>query len=253
MDTHNQYDENLAEKYEGIVNLGNPAQLLAYESWLAAIGQLEGVWDADVLDIGCGTGVSTRLLAEQSPRRIVGLDYSEEMLQQAYRRQDLGCQIEYGYADCSEALDKALHGGFDFVTAMWLFHYADSREMLLGFAQSAYSALRPGGFLVAVVQDKPEQPKSLPFLGRTGQWIDEPNKNGSRQRISFLDAQGNEVASIVVHVWGEGTYRECFGKAGFKNIHFTPMCFPRRSRQEIPQWREVEQHMSCCSIMTACK
>src|SRR5579872_2245103 len=107
MKPHNQYNAELAAKYKDIAALSNPAQRLACESWLAAIGRFEGVGGDSVLDLGCGTGESTRLLAEMGARRIVGIDYSGEMLKEAVR-QDPGCLIEYRQADCSKPLDHDL-------------------------------------------------------------------------------------------------------------------------------------------------
>ena len=76
----------------------------------------------DVLDVGCGTGAVTRILAERvSPGRVVGIDLSEERLSIA---RDLAEEqevpnVEYVRADVR---DLDLEGGrFDLTYSRCLF------------------------------------------------------------------------------------------------------------------------------------
>lgn len=60
-----------------------------YEKWAEyLIGRLReyGIEDGIVLELGCGTGVMTELLAE-SGYDMIGVDNSEEMLGEAWKRE----------------------------------------------------------------------------------------------------------------------------------------------------------------------
>jgi ubiquinone/menaquinone biosynthesis C-methylase UbiE len=78
----------------------------------------------DVLDVGCGTGAVTRILAERvSPGRVLGLDLSEERLSVANElaNQQGVSNVEYRRADVRD-LDSQ-EKGFDLVYSRFLFQY----------------------------------------------------------------------------------------------------------------------------------
>ena len=67
---------------------------IPYKKWLSNITQIlqkEGIYDGLVLELGCGTGTFTELMAE-SGYDMIGVDSSMEMLEQA-----LGKKAESGY------------------------------------------------------------------------------------------------------------------------------------------------------------
>lgn len=84
------------------------------------------------LDVGCGTGNSTRALA-QIAQQIVGTDVSPEMLSQTH----LDPKIRYVQAQ-AEALPFANHS-FDLITSCMAFHWFDQGR----FLQEAKRLLKP--------------------------------------------------------------------------------------------------------------
>ncbi|MEW6403389.1 MAG: methyltransferase domain-containing protein [Chloroflexota bacterium] len=103
----------------------------------------------DVLEVGCGTG---HWVIELLPlvRRIVGLDYSFGMLEQA-QAQNEGLLLTNGDANCLPYSS----GSFDLVLSLnALQHYVDQRA----FIAEARRLLRPGGALAIVNLD--------PHIGR---------------------------------------------------------------------------------------
>ena len=95
---------------------------------LDAVGPVEG---KRVLEIACGTGRFTTMLAEEGAD-IVGLDISEAMLQQGRRRaQTAGVdgQLEYMRGDAGRLPFPDDH--FDIVFAMRFFHLVDTPERFL--------------------------------------------------------------------------------------------------------------------------
>ncbi|MFN8633892.1 MAG: tetratricopeptide repeat protein [Chloroflexota bacterium] len=130
------FDESLVDRLEYAV-----PRLLAEEARRAWGGRDR---QPDVLDLGCGTGlcgVEVRPFA----RRLVGIDLSPGMLEQARARgiyDELHeAELTSALADVPESFDLILAG--DVLT-----YFGDLRPVLTGVA----GALRPGGLLVLSVE-----------------------------------------------------------------------------------------------------
>ncbi|MFC6717111.1 class I SAM-dependent methyltransferase [Natrialbaceae archaeon GCM10025810] len=98
------------------------------EAVLDAVGPLE---DKDVLEIACGTGRFTVMLAERGAD-VVGLDISAAMLQQGRakaKRADVADHLEFLRGDAGRLPFPDDH--FDTVIAMRFFHLADDPEAFL--------------------------------------------------------------------------------------------------------------------------
>jgi ubiquinone/menaquinone biosynthesis C-methylase UbiE len=99
----------------------------------------------DVLDVGCGTGAVTRILAEKvHPGQVVGLDLSEERLSVAREiAEEQGVSnLEYVQADVRD-LDPKNHR-FDLAYSRFLFQYLPGKaglDTLIAMKRLA----RPGG------------------------------------------------------------------------------------------------------------
>jgi SAM-dependent methyltransferase len=115
-----------------------------------------------VLEIGSGTGVITRELAERSPAHVVGLDHDPAMLAFA-RRQGQGVTYVQGDA---HALPFA-GGSFDLVVCHYLLLWlADPRRAVQEMAR----VTRPGGAVLALAEPdyggRIDYPPELVRLGR---------------------------------------------------------------------------------------
>ena len=143
--------------------------------------------DARVLDVGCGSGWATRLLAEHASNgRVTGIDISDEMIRLARESSLLFPKVDYQVAS-AEQLPFA-DGEFDHVFSMEsLYYYANIPAAL----REIRRVLRPAGLLVAVVDLYWENEA-------THQWID--TLNVSVELLSIDD------------------YRSLFLDAGFVNI-----------------------------------
>jgi len=94
------------------------------------------------LDIGCGEGYNTRLMAERDAK-VIGLDISTVFVQQAKGFQSEGSLIpEYLIGNAQEL--PFVDVSFDFVTGFMSFMDIPDTEMLLS---EVWRALKPGGFL----------------------------------------------------------------------------------------------------------
>ncbi|MBL8672364.1 MAG: methyltransferase domain-containing protein [Alphaproteobacteria bacterium] len=102
----------------------------------------------DILDLGCGTGLAARALADRA-RRIVGVDLSPAMLERA---QATGLYAELRCADLNDVLAAAT-AAWDLVLAADVLNYVGALDRCLGLVAAA---LRPGGLLAAALERAPD-------------------------------------------------------------------------------------------------
>ncbi len=95
------------------------------------------------MDIGCGTGAFSRLLARQA-ERVMGLDLSPEMIRVARERSVGFSNIEYQVADATAWEYPA--GRFDCVASIATMHHLPLKETLAKVRET----LAPGGALVVI-------------------------------------------------------------------------------------------------------
>jgi len=100
-----------------------------------------------VLDVGCGEGYLTRVLAARGAVA-TGIDVSPRLIERA-RQKDPAGQIDYRVADLSQP-QPDLAGRFDATVSYLVLN--DVRDWP-GFAATLASSLRPGGRLVHVINN----------------------------------------------------------------------------------------------------
>lgn len=143
--------------------------------------------DAHVLDLGCGSGWATRLLAGYAVRgHVVGLDISDEMvaLARASSREFGNVEFRVGSAERLPFEDGNFTHAFSMES---LYYYADVGAAL----GEVRRVLQPGGLLVAVVDLYEENRPSH-------QWM--------------------EQLQVPVHLLSIAQYRSLFEGAGFTQV-----------------------------------
>ena len=146
--------DDAASRYDLMValNPGYHRQLASAARILAE--QIDGyARPVRLLDLGCGSGASTRALVDafRADRRrvdIMGVDASSGMLEQAKRKSwPLWVRFDQVFAQELSASkdDLGLTGQFDGVLAAYLFRNVAQRDEALGAVRDV---LRPGGTLV---------------------------------------------------------------------------------------------------------
>lgn len=112
-------------------------------SGLIPFGELVG---KDVLEIGCGTGVHARLLAEAGAR-VSAVDLTPTAVELTKRRLELaGLEADVREAD-AEALPYP-DASFDFVWSWGVIHHSEHTDRVIG---EIARVLRPGGRLALMV------------------------------------------------------------------------------------------------------
>lgn len=189
-------------------------RLAEVPTFLRVLGPIEG---AEVLDLACGTGIYSRMLVDHGARRVVGVDLSPAMVEQARALTPDSAPIEYrvGHAGSTDEL-----GDFDVVTAGFLLNYAGSREELAGFCRMIAASLRPGGRFVGNVPYSRHRPDSS-FGGRYG--VHYPWPEGIRDGDPFtFELHLSRVVSIDCYYWTIETYQRELEQAGLVDFTCEP-------------------------------
>jgi SAM-dependent methyltransferase len=175
--------------------------------------------DARVLDIGCGSGWATRLIAEHAKNgRVVGIDISDEMVRLAAETSKSFANVEFRVAS-AEKLPFADAEFTDAFSMESLYYYAD----MLSAMKEIRRVLAPGGLFVKVVDLYQENEPSH-------QWI--------------------EQLKVSVHLLSVADYRNLFSDAGFVNIEdrrlHDPTPVPEdysggsfKSREDLVKYRQA--------------
>jgi SAM-dependent methyltransferase len=108
----------------------------------ALLDRVDDVADLDVLDLGCGPGVTTAALVGRGAR-VTGLDGSAALLEHA-RGLSAAVFVEHDLTDPLPFADSA----FDVVVSGLVLHYLGDWAAVLG---EVHRVLRPGGRFVASV------------------------------------------------------------------------------------------------------
>ena len=96
-----------------------------------------------ILDIGCGTGISTFVLSKMTSKSVIGIDFSEKMIEKAKSQQKVNKieNIEFIFRDADE-LSNYWNSRFDFVLYnASLFLIPNTKNTL----SEAYSVLKENG------------------------------------------------------------------------------------------------------------
>jgi S-adenosylmethionine-dependent methyltransferase len=114
--------------------------------WLNSVKSLEG---AQVLEIGCGTGISTLALSEQGAH-VVGIDVDQGALAVAKDRMQLaGFESELHFENAYEIKSKFGDRKFDFIIYYAVVEHMTIDERLSSLEQ-AWSMLSDGAFLAVI-------------------------------------------------------------------------------------------------------
>lgn len=167
--------------------------------------------DQCVVDLACGTGYLTNMIAQQVTT--YGVDNNQEMLSEARR---LYPEIQFIQTDI-RALpfkDKSI----DAISASCAYHYATTIEELAMMLSESARILKLGGRISGVLSD-PDHPTNEWIRGtvRSAEWVDEPYQRGARISIGVHDPEtGEKQDAFTVYYYSSDDYQKAFKEAGFE-------------------------------------
>lgn len=188
-------------------------------AWRRAAVRLADPSGADeVLDAACGTGDLARAFAAAGARRVVGLDFTPEMLALARAKPPVGrCAIEYVEGDAMNL--PFADASFDIVSiAFGIRNVSDPGRALREFRR----VLRPGGRLVILEFSRPRFPPIA--------WINDFYCSVIMPRTATLLARDRSGAyrylprSVTTFLSREAM-ADAMRCAGFDDIHLRPLTF----------------------------
>lgn len=183
------------------------------ERLLAVLGvELRG--DEAVVEIGCGVGRMTRVLA-QGAASVRALDVSKRMLEVARSHNRELANVEWILGDGASlaGIDSA---SADAVVSHVVFQHIPDPEITLGYVREIGRVLRPGGWAAFVISNDPRVHRPRGRFGRARvafqrllrrhhDWLENPHWLGSHVEIAALRHAVRDGGMDVERTVGEGT------------------------------------------------
>jgi SAM-dependent methyltransferase len=167
--------------------------------------------DDVALDIGCGVGRLTRVLAERTAH-VHAIDVSAEMLEQARELNSHLTNVTWHHGD-GTTLHPVEDGSIDAIVSHVVFQHIPDPQITLGYVAEMGRVLKPGGWAAFQISNDPglhrptigvkERLKAA--VGRAPKGQDEPEWLGSAVDLDDLRAAAGGAAMDVAQVVGEGT------------------------------------------------
>jgi ubiquinone/menaquinone biosynthesis C-methylase UbiE len=136
----------------------------------------------DIIDLGCGTGRFSAVLADAFAARVTGIDPSEKMLAEARSKAFANVVLRRGSGEALEAPDASV----DLVFLSMVFHHLHDPA---GAAREVFRVLRPGAFVV-VRNSSSERGASFAatrFFPRYAALVAEHLPSVATMQVIFLD------------------------------------------------------------------
>lgn len=173
-----------------------------------------------ILDIGCGPGNSTHVLAHRFPHAcIIGIDSSENMIQVAKDSSiDLEADLDFMICDAATGL-PSLENNYDIVFSNAAIQWIPRHDELL---RNMMARLKPGGVMAIQTPLIEKHPlhRIIRSVANQPQWKNAFSKNLARQNNLAVDAYADILSDMATRydIW-ETTY-----------YHFMP------SYRDIIEW-----------------
>jgi ubiquinone/menaquinone biosynthesis C-methylase UbiE len=126
-----RFDALYSEEHKSSYYLNRVFRRPLYERVHRTVESFQGLRDFTVLDVGCGSGRNSVVFAKNGARRVVGIDFSANMIDLAR-----DCARQHGVEDKCEfilgdALTHPFTEKFDVVVALGVFDYVSEPHLLL--------------------------------------------------------------------------------------------------------------------------
>ncbi len=210
VDNRLEYGKPDLEKFwaDGVVDL---------DRLLDVVGEEIGASDS-VLEIGCGVGRLTRVLAARATS-VQALDVSERMLELAMEHNPQLDNVEWILGD-GTTLAPIESGSIDSCVSHVVFQHIPDPAITLGYIAEIGRVLRPGGWAAFQISNDAQVHRHRPLgallklqlqalAGRAPRGQEDPHWRGSMVELDDLRATAGDSSMSVERVVGEGTQLCC--------------------------------------------
>jgi toxoflavin synthase len=218
---------------------------VAYTEVAAVVKLLGDVKGKRVLDLACGTGFYTRLIRNKGAERVVGVDLSSTMIDVAKELEETSPQgIEYRVADVA---NMEPIGTFDIVTAIWLLHYARTREELRAMSYNISRNLTPSGQLIAIIPN----PDFINAQDDTDLYEFHTHVLSVKDLVAHV--RMDENFSIHYRQWPFEAYEEALSLAGFSSPEWHAVCVSPKGIEKmgLDYWEKFQNNPISLSLVAS--
>jgi len=200
----NVYDDRARAKAYAALDFPG-TYYLAFRDLPAAIR--EHVRGNQALDFGCGAGRSTRFLRDLG-FRVLGIDISEPMLQEARLRDPRGDYRLVPDGDLPDLVEQA----YDLVLAAFTFDNIPTMDKKVILFRALRRSLRPSGRLITIVSAPEIYLHEWASFSTRGFPENRFARTGDRVRIVMLDVEDRRPVEDIL--WTSEDYEEVHQRVG---------------------------------------
>ena len=191
------------------------------------------------MDLGCGEGVSSRLLRDLGADEIVGVDISEKLISKAAaeeKRINSERPIKYMIGNIA---NLPIRGKFDVITGAMALNYSDSEAMVKNIIVGVKDNLKSGGVFYASIPN-PQKMKGSDSYGV--KMTPTTCQEGSEVKIELKDFKNKKLSEFTNYYWTKETYEKIFDEAGFETEWIDSEVSPE-GKKELGEdfWEEYEE------------
>jgi len=225
-----QYDK-IGKSYSEMIRVDPVKIFVQRPSALALLGNVK---EKSVLDIGCGDGIISRMLAKEGGK-VVGFDPSKKLIASARSDEEkspLG--IKYFVADIQGFVSKEKFGA---ALAVMVLCFAKSEDELQDFFNKIYFILNKGAVLSVVDINGSALFPEINYYGRKFLF------SGKKPIGVEWHVPGAPVSRTYANYFPKNSYMNCAKKAGFQKVTLTPIAPNKEGVNElgVGYWKEFAE------------
>lgn len=227
-----QYD-NFSTVYASIAADDPAKKFIQYPGALRLLGDITG---HNILDIGCGNGTFTRMLASHGAR-VTGYDPSEKQIEkarEAENKDETGIQYFVG-----ERPDISADYQFDKAVSVMALMYAADLENLCEMFSYIKDKMKASGLFCAVIFNPDYNHFGAKAYNRRFS-----KQQNSKIQVEFFNEQGQICMSSMHSDFLISDYEYAADKAGFKNIEWVNLEVTPEGKEAMGEqfWELFEMH-----------
>lgn len=206
-----QYD-NLSVDYASLAEIDPAKRFVQYPEALRLLGD---VANKDVLDIGCGNGTFTRMLARRGAK-VVGYDPSVRQIEEAQKAEaQVRSGVKYFVGD-RPAISREHQ--FDEAVSVMVLQYATDKENLRDIFTHAFRALKSNGSFSSITFNPDYRRFDEVAYNRRF------SKTGDgRIQVDFLNDQGEVRITARFSDFSVSDYESAAREAGFSEVEWVQL------------------------------